>query len=108
MPLPRLLLATAFATFSFSAFAADSYELVLKDHAFSPNELTVPAGKEVKITVKNTDATSAEFESEDLNVEKVINATSEAVVTVGPLKPGVYNFEDEFHDETAQGKITAK
>ena len=60
---------------SFSASAhADEYVLTLKDHHFSPKTLSIPAGQKVKLTIKNLDPTPAEFESSDLNREKVIGS----------------------------------
>jgi len=38
-----------------------------------------------------------EFESKSLKAEKVVAANSEAIVRVGPLKPGKYEFFDDFN-----------
>ena len=48
-----------------------------------------------------------EFESHDLNREKVIAANSQATVFIGPLKPGSYEFLDEFQPGT-KGTIFVK
>ena len=87
---------------------ADDNVLILKNHQFSPKELVVPAGQRTKITVKNQDATPAEFESSDLNREKVVGANSEITVFIGPLDPGRYGYFDDFHRETTTGVIIAK
>ncbi len=55
------------------AWAADPVKLMLKDHRFTPSQVTVPAGERVSIEVENQDDTPAEFESHDLRVEKVID-----------------------------------
>jgi plastocyanin len=83
------------------------FTLTLKNHTFEPKVLKVPAGKKVKIVVVNQDATPAEFESKPLNREKVIPGKSSGVINVGPLKPGRYDFVEEYHEtETgAQGTI---
>ncbi len=107
MTLPRLLLAATFL-FPASAFAADAHVLVLKDHAFTPATLEVPANEKIKIVVKNQDSTTAEFESKQLNREKVVNGNSEVTVMVGPLKAGTYDFVDEFHEDVAKGTIVVK
>ena len=60
------------------------------------------------ITVVNNDATSEEFESKTLKVEKVIPGKSKGIVRIGPLKPGRYPFVGEFHEDTAKGQIVAK
>ncbi len=92
----------------FSAAAqAEDYAIILKDHQFSPKELSIPAGQKVKVTVKNMDSSPAEFESHDLNREKVISANSEAIIFIGPLNAGSYNYFDEFHPD-AKGTIVAK
>ena len=98
-----------FGSVLFSAAAyADDYVLTLKNNQFSPKELTVPAGKKIKITVKNMDATPAEFESSDLNREKVVGGNSEITVFIGPLDPGSYGYFDDFHRSTTTGTIIAK
>ena len=94
---------------SFSSPAhAEDYMLTLKDHQFAPQELVIPAGQKVKITIKNLDATPAEFESSDLNREKLVTANSEITVFVGPLEVGSYGYFDDFHHATTTGIITAK
>ncbi len=92
------------------AHADDPVEehLTLFNHSFDPQELNVPAGKKIKVIVTNKDASSAEFESYDLNREKVVPANGEIYVTIGPLDPGTYGFYDDFHRETTTGKIIAK
>lgn len=87
---------------------AEDYTVTLKNHTFTPAELTVPADKKIVLTVKNEDSSPAEFESHDLKREKVIKGGKTAVIKIGPLKPGRYAFEDEFHDATAQGVLIAK
>lgn len=84
------------------------FTLTIKDHRFHPEELTVPVGKKFKLVVENQDATPEEFESHELNREKVIAGKSRATINIGPLKPGRYPFEGEFNAKTAQGAIIAK
>lgn len=104
--LPTAVLAIAMLVGS-SAHAED-YILSLKGDTFTPKEITIPADQKVKLTVKNLNAKPAEFESHDLNREKIIPANGEIVVFVGPLKPGSYTFFDEFQEETAKGTIVVK
>lgn len=105
-----LLSVIALIAFAFVALADDmpTFEIVIKDHKFSPATLEAPAGKKIKLIVKNQDPTPEEFESYELNREKVIAGNSEAVIFIGPLDPGVYPFFGEFNPATAQGKIIAK
>jgi heme/copper-type cytochrome/quinol oxidase subunit 2 len=90
------------------AAEAEVFELLIKDHQFTPNELNLPANTRVKLTVKNQDATPAEFESKDFKVEKVIKGGKEASFFIGPFKPGSFEFHDEFHEESAKGRIIVK
>ena len=83
-------------------------DLFIKDHKFNPEILKLPAGKKIRITVHNQDATIEEFESIDLKREKIVLGKSTARVILAPLKPGEYKFFGEFHEETAQGKIVVK
>jgi hypothetical protein len=85
-----------------------TFEIVIKNHKFEPATLEVPANKKVKLIVKNQDPTPEEFESYELNREKVIAGNSQAVIFIGPLDPGTYPFFGEFNPATAQGKIIAK
>ncbi len=84
------------------------FTLVIKDHRFTPAELQVPAGKKLRLTVRNEDATPEEFESTELHREKVVPPGQEIIVIVGPLDAGTYGFFGDFHQDTAQGKLIAK
>jgi|TARA_E500000305_G_C3855700_1_gene158205 heme/copper-type cytochrome/quinol oxidase subunit 2 len=84
------------------------FEILIKDHLFYPDELVIPADTKVKLLVKNQDATPEEFESYELNREKVIPGNTQAIIFVGPLKPGTYPFFGEFFPKTAQGRIIVK
>lgn len=103
------ILVLAASVASTGALAQDaSFTLTIKDHRFEPTELQVPAGKKIRLLVKNLDPTPEEFESHDLKREKVIPGKSEATIVIGPLKPGTYKFVGEFHESTAKGTLIAK
>lgn len=91
-----------------AAARAEDYVITINGNRFVPQELMIPANTKVKITVKNLDATPAEFESYDLNREKIVAAHSEIIVFVGPLSPGSYAYFDDFHRDTTKAVITAK
>jgi plastocyanin len=91
-----------------NAQAAQDATISIKNHRFEPAELTVPANEKIRLVVKNEDASAEEFESHDFKREKIIRGNSEAVIMVGPLKPGSYKFFGEFHPKTAQGVLVAK
>ncbi len=84
------------------------YEIIIKDHKFSPEEITVPAGEKIKLIIDNQDSTPEEFESHDMNREKIIRGNKKATIYVGPLEPGKYHFFGEFNMDTANGYIIAK
>jgi plastocyanin len=81
--------------------------LVIRDHKFEPAEITVPAGKKLKLVIDNQDATAEEFESYELNREKVVPPKGQVTLFIGPLKPGRYPFFGDFHKETAKGVLIA-
>lgn len=108
-PVLSLFLAVS-ALASGSAAAVDVHEatLVIQGHRFLPAEMTIPAGKKVRLTVVNRDATPEEFESYDLNREKVVAGNARIVVFVGPLRPGRYAYFGDFHADTAKGTLVAE
>lgn len=82
--------------------------LEIRDHLFYPAELVVPANQKVKLLITNNDSSAEEFESYELNREKIIPGNSKAVIFIGPLAPGEYPFFGEFFPKTAQGKVIAE
>jgi hypothetical protein len=72
-------------------------ELAVKDKKFEPAEIKAPANARIVIHITNRDDTAMEFESKALKVEKVIAANGEGILRVGPLKPGKYEFFDDFN-----------
>jgi hypothetical protein len=103
------LLVLALALLPALAIAADlEYTLTIRDHRFEPAELRVPAGKKIKLFIDNQDATPEEFESHELNREKVIPGKSRLPVFIGPLNAGRYPFFGDFNQKTANGAIIAE
>src|SRR5688572_26767859 len=82
--------------------------LRIKDHKFIPTELEVPANTKFELLVVNEDPTPEEFESHELNREKIVTGNATITVAIGPLQPGRYPFFGEFHMDTAQGALIAK
>ncbi len=102
-------LALVLALFPALGLAADlEVGLTIKDHRFIPAEIKVPAGKKLKLVVSNQDSTPEEFESHELNREKVIAGNARTNIYVGPLSPGRYPFFGEFHANTARGVLVAE
>ncbi len=102
--------ATCLAIACHGALAAEVHEatIVIQNHRFVPAELAVPADRKIKLTVVNKDATPEEFESYELNREKIVVGNSRIIVFVGPLKPGRYPFFGEFHMDSAKGTLIAE
>jgi plastocyanin len=90
------------------AVAQDAgYALTIHDDRFEPSTLNVKAGVKFQLRVKNARKVAAEFESSELNREKVVPPGQSAVIYVGPLAPGTYPFFDDFHQST-RGRLIAK
>ena len=94
---------------STSAWAAEPEQLlVIKNHRFEPAELKVAAGQRIKLVVHNQDGTAEEFESHDLNREKIVPAGAKVSIFIVPLKTGRYNFMGEYNEATAKGVVIAE
>ncbi len=74
---------------------------------FQPSQVSAPADRPVVFRVKNLDGKAMEFESKSLRVEKVVAAKSEGIINVRALKPGRYEFYDDFN-EKARGVLTVQ
>jgi len=102
-----MIMGVMLATPSFSFAAKPTFTITIKDHLFSPEELVVPANEKIKLIIENQDPTAEEFESYDLNREKIVTGNGKITIFIGPLKPGEYKYFGEFHEDTAQGIIIA-
>ena len=85
-----------------------TFTIEIRNHLFYPSQLTVPANTKIKLLVINRDTTPEEFESYELNREKIIMGGAKAIIFIGPLLPGDYPFFGEFNMSTAQGKLIAR
>ncbi len=86
---------------------ATGIQVTYSNGQFQPKEVRAPADKPVVFRVKNLDGKAMEFESKSLRVEKVVAAKSEGVINVRALKPGRYEFYDDFN-EKARGALTVE
>lgn len=94
---------------SLNAFAdEDDFSLVIQNHQFEPSELIIPVNKKIKLRIENKDSTPEEFESHELNREKLVAGKSAATIYIGPLKAGRYPFWGEFNEKTAKGTVVAQ
>ena len=80
----------------------------IKNHFFVPDIIEIPANTKIKLVIKNRDNTSEEFESYELNREKLVMGGRKINVFIGPLKTGKYPFFGEFNQKTAQGWVIVK
>ncbi len=99
----------ALASVASLAHAEDlpTFKLDMNDGKLNPARIEVPAGKRIKIEVRNVGKGAAEFESVQLRKEKVLAPGADSFVVIAPLDPGEYKFFDDFHQQ-AQGVIVAK
>lgn len=63
---------------------------------FSPAVVKVPSGQRIPIAVRNQTDRPMEFESHDLNREKLVPGSSVVRLWIGPLDAGRYQFFDDF------------
>lgn len=104
-----LTMTLCLSLFSMAAFAKRLViEIEIKNHFFVPDKIEIPAKTKVKLIIHNRDMSSEEFESYELNREKIIMGGRKANIFIGPLAPGEYPFFGEFNQKTAQGIVIVK
>jgi hypothetical protein len=108
----KLALASICATALLQASAALAQQvteirLTYSKGQFQPSQVSAPADRPISFRIKNLDGKAMEFESTSLRVEKVVAAGTEGVVNVRALKPGRYEFFDDFNDK-ARGALTVQ
>jgi len=102
------LLSLTLITYLFSTFVLAeriSYTITLKDHLFYPSQLIIPANRKIKLIIINVDESIEEFDSFDLNREKVLFPHSKNSIYIGPLPEGKYDFFGEYNPSSARGSI---
>jgi Cupredoxin-like domain len=93
---------------AYGASADDTVELRYENRKFIPQTLAVPANRAFKIKIMNASKEAIEFESYKVNREKVVGPGETVTVNIPALKPGSYDFYDDFHRDVPEGKIVAK
>jgi len=91
--------------FPLKVWSVEGYNIIIKDHKFIPEVISIPAGKKIKLIIDNQDDEVEEFESFELRREKIIPAKGKIIINIPPLDLGEYKFFGDFHKETAQGII---
>jgi len=113
VPMLKKLTLAAFAAIAMlqvspsQAQQATEIRLTYSQGQFQPSQVSAPADRPIAFRIKNLDAKAMEFESASLRVEKVVAAGSEGIVNVRALKPGRYEFYDDFNDK-ARGALTVQ
>jgi plastocyanin len=85
-----------------------TFQLTARDGRFQPETLEVPAGQRIKIVIRNEGPGAIEFEMLSPFRERVLGPGGQSFVIFAPLKPGTYQFFDEFHPDTGKGQIIAR
>jgi len=95
--------------------AQEEISIVMTDNVFTPKDITVPVGKEVKIEVKNEGAAvhnmhvlSEKAEGKDYTSEALVQPGKDDSFTVKFSKAGKYDFQCDYHVPDMVGTITAK
>lgn len=112
-PIAKLVAASAFAALLAlpalsSAAQEPTAELTCDGGHFQPASLNVTANQQVRIKVTNKGSSPIEFESFEMNRERVVPPGHTITVILPKLEPGEYHFFDDFHHEIGQGTITAR
>lgn len=85
-----------------------TFEVTARDGKLFPVRLQVPAGTRVKLVVRNEGKSPIEFENLAMRVEKVLAPGATSFVVLPKLKPGEYEFIDEFHMDSGKMWVIAK
>jgi hypothetical protein len=83
-------------------------ELRFENGHFTPQTIVVPANQSLTLRITNASKEPIEFESFKLNREKVVGPGETVVVRLPALRPGSYDFYDDFHQDVPAGSIIAK
>lgn len=84
------------------------FRIEFRDGTVTPLRVEVPANRRFKVELRNSGATPAEFESNELHKEKVLAPDSTSVLVFRTLDPGEYPFFDDFHPDAPKAVLVAK
>ncbi len=102
-----IALALFFAAGGAAASEDRAIALAVEEAGFAPSEIEAPSGARVRLEVTNRTAAAIEFESFELNRERVVPPGRTVAVYVSGLSPGRYEFFDDFHQER-RGALVVK
>jgi len=89
----------------FASAAPRLVDISIKNSQFQPAQLHIAAGEKIKLKIINQDDSAEEFESYELNREKLVAGNSSIYIFIGPLDAGEYPFFGEFHPDMARGVV---
>jgi plastocyanin len=81
--------------------------LAVEEKGFAPAEIEAQSGTRIRLEVTNGTSAAIEFESFELNRERVIQPGQTAAVYLSGLSAGKYEFFDDFH-HSRRGVLTVK
>ena len=98
-----------------SGVSASPITIEMKDNVYNPKEITVPVGKSVTVTVKNTGIAihnmhilSKDGEGKDISSAALVNPGADNKFEVRLTKAATYKFQCDYHLPDMVGTITAK
>lgn len=83
-------------------------EIQFNNRKFIPASVQVAAGVPLVINVRNSSKERIEFESFKLGRERVVEPGQSITLRLPPLRPGKYDFYDDFHDDVPEGVIVVR
>ena len=81
--------------------------LAVDEQGFAPAQIEAPVGGRIRLEVTNGTSAAIEFESFELNRERVIQPGQTAAVYLSDLSAGTYEFFDDFH-HSRRGVLVVK
>ncbi len=85
-----------------------TYDILLKDHKFTPSEIHVPTGKPFFVHVTNATDYADEFEMLLPALEKTLQPGQEGKVRIRPLGRGRFPFFGETDPDNEQGAFVSE
>ena len=81
------LLSFVISILSIAGYAEDIkiIDMYIENHLFYPSYIELPADTKIKLIITNKDQTPEEFESHELNREKIILGGKTAILFIGPV-----------------------
>ena len=82
----HVVFAALFVSSGLAQAAPAEFDILIKDHKFTPSNLTVPVGTRIKLKVTNADPTAEEFERLQTQAKELGATTSFSASQVAQLQ----------------------